>query len=93
MQITTIYTAHDGKRFRSQAECEDYEKELTKKAKYWNENSPQSKFDKLIYDLERATDIHPDTIATCSFTSLQIKNMVKVCQKFTEENKEYLNYY
>lgn len=59
----------------------------------WIDNSPQSKMEKLIKDLENATYILPGTIATCPYTSIQIKGMVKVCQKFTEENKEYLSSY
>ena len=93
MEIFTQYIAADGTRFRDKYACEIYEENLEKRRQSWAENSPRTKFDKLVYELEKAYDIHPDTIATCSFTSLQIKGMVKVCQKFAEENKEYLNYY
>lgn len=59
----------------------------------WLKNNVDTKLMILKDNLDKAMYIHPGTIATCSFQSLQMKALVKVCQAFAEENKEYLNYY
>ena len=92
-EITTYYAEGIGRPFYSKEDCERVETELKERQKYWAENSSAAKFDKLTHDLKEAMYIHPDTIATCTMESLVIKGMVRVCQKFAEDHKEYLNYY
>lgn len=52
-----------------------------------------AKLEKLKTELDEAMLIAPGTIATCTANSLQIKALVRTCQKFVEENKDYLRYY
>lgn len=81
--------------FRTQKEALEAEAKHKEDCARWMENlhSPHTKMEKLIKDLENALHIPEGTIATCTFSALQIKGLVRVCQKFVEEHKEYLNYY
>lgn len=81
------------KHFGTEEECLAYEKKEEERKKYWEENSPKSKYNELLVKLEKAFVISEDTIATCTFDSLKIKGLVTVCQEFVEKNKEYLKYY
>lgn len=79
--------------FYNKEEAERVEEDLKKTFINLKEHSSKHKLEKLILDLKNAEYIPEGTIATCSFDSLGIKNMVKVCQKFAEDHKEYLKYY
>jgi len=87
------YAENNWMPFSTQEECEKYEAEELVRAKRWLDNSATSKFEKLKNDLACARSISPGTIVTCSYDSLAIKRMVKVCQSFAEENKAYLSHY
>lgn len=69
------------------------EREKAQRAEWKGRFDPQTKLARLKAELDEAMHIAPGTIATCATTSLQIKAMVRVCQRFADENKEYLNYY
>ena len=92
-QQTLFYAEGYSHPFSNESDCKKYEDDMKESIARWKDNSSKSKFEKLKHDLEQSTYIHPSTIATCSFDAIAIKSMVKVCQKFAEENKEYLNYY
>lgn len=83
--------------YSSKEECEKYEAKERERVDRWIENMRQNssaaKLEQLKLDLEKANTIWPGTLATCSYESLAIKGMVQVCQKFIEENKEYLKSY
>jgi hypothetical protein len=79
--------------YSTEEEALKAEEQHKKMLESWKKNSSKGKLDKLIFDLQNACIIHPDTIATCPFESLAIKGMVRVCQQFAEENKEYLSHY
>lgn len=81
--------------FSSKEECLKYEESFRKKELEWKSIiiTPKDHLEKLILNLETAMTIPLGTIATCTFESLQIKGMVRVCQEFAEENKKYLSYY
>lgn len=84
---------YSSRTFTAKEDCEKFENDLRSKMEEWAKKSAESKLDKLIFELKEESFIPIGTIATCSYESLAIKRMVKVCQKFVEENKEYLNNY
>ncbi len=92
-KITYFYAEGDNRPYSSEEEALKVEE----RNKEWREglinNDPHVKLSKLKDDLDKAMYIHPATMATCTFSSLQVKAMVKVCQTFADVNKEYLNYY
>lgn len=93
-KITTYYADGYNWPFNSEEEALKKETELKEHQKQWFENnSSESKMKELLHNLEQSQYIHPHTLATCTFDSIRIKMMVKVCQAFAEKNKEYLNYY
>ncbi len=79
--------------YKTEEEAREKEKEERDRSKAWEANTPDAKLDKLRFDLKDCLFIHPQTMATCSFDAIRIKKMVRVCQKFAEENKVYLDYY
>jgi hypothetical protein len=99
MKEVTLYYADctngflDSRGFATAAEALAVEKQHREFEERWKENSPETKLEKLISELNQCQIINPETIATCTFDSIRVKAMVRVCQKFAEENKQYLNYY
>lgn len=59
----------------------------------WQKHNPKLKLDKLISELENCMHIPEYVVGTCTYDSMRVKGMVRVCQKFAEENKIYLTYY
>lgn len=94
MKKETLYYAEGYSRpFLSEEACLKYEKQQEENIKRWKGNLPSSKLEKLKLDLDKAMYVSPSTIATCTHDSIAIKQLIRVCQKFAEENKEYLNHY
>ncbi len=92
-KVTKYYADNCFVAFNSEEEAKKYEDERKELEAAAVSRSPQVLLKLLIKDLEEAPMIPEGTIATCSFQSLQLKGMVKVCQAFAEKYKEYLNYY
>lgn len=79
--------------FRTKEEAERAEKNQAEQRKLWLQNTPESKLNELCHRLKQCQYVHPSTIATCTYDSIRIKSMIKVCQEFVEKNKEFLNHY
>lgn len=79
--------------FATEEEALAYEARMKELWARLADNSSSSKFNLLVAELEAARVIPEGTLATCSYESLAIKAMVKVCQKFVEDNKKFLDYY
>lgn len=79
--------------FFNKEEAEGAELRAKEAYQRWEDNSAQSKYEKLVHELYNCLYIDENTRATCSFDCLRIKAMVYACQKFAEENKQFLNYY
>lgn len=83
--------------FTDKDEAEKAELAHKEKQKEWQENwdkhDPRLKLEKLIHELKECMNVWEGTMATCSFDSIRVKGMVRTCQAFAKENKEYLNYY
>jgi hypothetical protein len=92
-EVTKYYSEYSSRPFDSRLDCLDFEENYKKRAKEWESKSAASKLDQLRFELSQQVFIPDETIATCTFDALIIKGLVKVCQKFVEENKEYLDYY
>jgi len=94
LKMKTVYFSdYTNYSFLNKEDCEKHEEEYKKRIENWKKNTSESKLDKLIFDLNNSVITLPGTIATCSAECLAIKHMVQVCQKFAEENKQYLSYY
>lgn len=92
-KVVSYYAEGNALPFSNEEDCRKAEEEFLERAKRWQQETAEAKLDKLKHDLEQASIIPLGTIATCSYTALAIKNLVKVCQAFVEQNKQYLNYY
>lgn len=92
-KVTQYYVDGYYRGFDTEEEAKKYEDRQKALNAAAESRSPQAVFNLLINDLEKASVIPEGIICTCSFESLQIKAMVKVCQAFAEKYKEYLNYY
>jgi hypothetical protein len=93
--MRTLYFADfGGTPYSSEAECLAAEAKERERQEYWRtHHDPRTKLEQLKAQLDAAMNIDPRTIATCSFDSLQVKGLVRVCQAFAETNKQYLDYY
>lgn len=92
-KVTKYYAEGYYQPFATEEEALAYEARMKELLARLADNSSSSKFSLLVAELEAAQVIPEGTLATCSYESLAIKAMVKVCQKFVEANKEALNYY
>lgn len=80
--------------FFNKEEAEAAELKYKENLKRWQDNSAQSKYEKLVHELKDCLYIDEErTMVTCSFDDLRIKHLIRICEKFAEDNKEYLKYY
>lgn len=92
-EITTYYAEGSSQTFYNKEDALREEGRIREISVMRKLDCPNSKLTVLKIDLENCLYVSPETMATCTFDSLRIKGMVRVCRKFVEENKKYLNYY
>ncbi len=90
---TKYYAEGSNIPYSSEREALAAEERCKKLDEYWKSNSSSQKLESLQGQLQAAMFVPEEIIATCSHDSLRIKSLVKVCQKFVEDNKGFLNYY
>lgn len=94
---TVYYIEGSSFPFTNKDEAEKAELLHKEREKEWqanyNQNNPALKLEKLIHELKECQNVWEGTICTCSYDVIRIKAMVRVCQEFADQHKEYLNYY
>ncbi len=92
-KVITYYSDYSTVPYNSEEDALKAEACHKKINEEYNKNTAKAKFDKLEFELKECLNVWAGTIATCSFDSISIKGMVRVCQKFAEEHKKFLTYY
>lgn len=92
MKEVTVYIAEDGQKFTDKTSCERHDEALKSWLEWAQTGSAEAKLNLLVNDLNKCQNTE-GMVATCSHDTLRIKGMIRVCQKFIEDNKELLKYY